>query len=395
MGLFSKPKKKGNLVAIFDIGSGSVGGALALIEKNKVPTILTSTRSLIKFQDELDFKIFLEDTIEALGKVADTLYHTKIGAPTEIVCTLSSPWYLSESRVIKIEKDKKFVFDKDFADDLVKKEIDKLKKDYDKKYSELEGKFNLIENQITSIKLNGYSIKDPMNKKVRRVEMNMVTSLSPDICVSRIRDVLSKTFHHIPIEFSSFVNSTHIALCDKYQKVDSYVFIDMGGEITDVNIFNHNILENSISFPFGYQTFYRFLKKKLKKDLSEVKSLFNLYFNDDLEEEEKEKMEKALKSISGSWTEAFHQSIESLGNPVMMLPNQIFIIANSDIVKWFSEIVSNEEYVRSVFVGSDYYINTLEGADFNNMCSVRNTTYDSFLIIETIAVSKKKTCLKI
>ena len=55
MSLFTKKNKDKNIL-IFDIGSGSVGGAYVKIpfEKNKLPVILKTTRTEIIFKNEMD-----------------------------------------------------------------------------------------------------------------------------------------------------------------------------------------------------------------------------------------------------------------------------------------------------------------------------------------------------
>ena len=64
MGLFSSKKEK--LVAIFDIGSGSVGGMLVSIPKDgkSLPTIIKSTRTDIVTRKELDYNLFLKDMMK-------------------------------------------------------------------------------------------------------------------------------------------------------------------------------------------------------------------------------------------------------------------------------------------------------------------------------------------
>ena len=65
--LFSSKKEK--LIAVFDIGSGSVGGSLVRIptDQKELPTIINSTRVEIVERDDVKFDRFLKDMILALG----------------------------------------------------------------------------------------------------------------------------------------------------------------------------------------------------------------------------------------------------------------------------------------------------------------------------------------
>ncbi len=176
--LFSSKKKK--LVAVFDIGSGSVGGALVEIpsDKNELPTIISSTRVEIVEREDLDFNLFLKDMILALGFAARNIYNSKKGAPDEIVCVLASPWYISETRLIKMSRDNSFTFTTKIVDELLAKELSSLDSLYKAKYGETESLPEVIENPVVGVSLNGYHISDPLGKKTRSIEMNMVISIS-------------------------------------------------------------------------------------------------------------------------------------------------------------------------------------------------------------------------
>ena len=124
--IFSSQKKE-RTVAIFDIGSGSVGGAIVKIPTSGKgsPLILKSVRTDIKSHKdkELNFNNFMNDMLFALSSSADSLYHLKGGAPDEIFCFVASPWYLSETRVIKMNREKPFIFSKHLASELIQRNI--------------------------------------------------------------------------------------------------------------------------------------------------------------------------------------------------------------------------------------------------------------------------------
>ena len=101
MGIFSKSKKKEELILVFDIGSSSVGGALFYMQKSGIPKIIFSIREMIALEEEFDFGRFLSLTMKTLGVVANKISMAGLGAPNKIFCVLSSPWYASQNRIIK------------------------------------------------------------------------------------------------------------------------------------------------------------------------------------------------------------------------------------------------------------------------------------------------------
>lgn len=391
MGLFTSSKKE-KLIAIFDIGSDSIGGALVEIplRENSLPVILKSVRTEIASRADFNISIFLKDMISNLGKTASLLYDKKAGAPEEIVCVLASPWYLSETRIIKVSKDKPFVFTKRLSDELIEKEILSLNESYKRKYGDLKSIPKIIEQHIMAISLNGYPTSSPFGKKCSFFEMNMVISLVPELCLDQINDVLSKTFHHIPVSFSSFTFATYIAVRDRYITPDSYLLLDISGEITDVGIVTKGILKSVLSFPFGKKTFFKYMCTKLDIELRDAKELFKLYSEGNLSLEFKEKVVPLFESIENSWGEAFTECINTLPR-TLILPGTIFLTADNDIKKWFTNALSKDKHLKSKASELKSNVITLDGPEFLNMCDVKGGgACDPFLMIEAIAIMRKK-----
>jgi hypothetical protein len=389
MGLFSSVKKV-HTVALFDIGSGSIGGALVHYSDDEkiMPTIINSFRTDIVFRQKLDFSEYLSDMIVALENTATGLYKSASGAPDEIVCVLASPWYLSETRLIKTSKATPFIFTKRLADGLLQKELELLSESYQRKYGNSGNKPELLEERILNVSLNGYPIDDPLGKKARSLELTMLISISPQLCLDRIRESLSKTFHHTPVSFSSFMLSSFMAVRDRYVSPDSYLLLDIGGEVTDVAIVSRGILKASLSFPFGKRSFFKYMTSKLDIELRDAQEIFNLYVTNTLSEKRKNALAPLFKSIEQLWCEAFRESISALPY-TLSLPGTVFLTADNDIQDWFASVLCNEEYIQSMLVERKCRVVTLSGPEFLNMCSVKNGKCDPFLMIEAIGVARR------
>jgi hypothetical protein len=382
--------KKEKVVAIFDIGSGSVGGAITRVptDGKGIPTIIKSARSEVVSREELDFKVFLDDMLNALSSTAKALYEGKVGAPDEIVCVLASPWYLSETRIVKMAREHSFQFTSKLADELLQKEITSLNSLYEKKYGSMKSAPEVIEHHVMGVSLNGYLVDEPLGKRSRSVEMHMVISLSPRQALDKIRKTLSNTFHHIPVSFSSFVMSSYMAVREKYVTPESYLLLDIGGEITDVAIITKGVLKASLSFPFGKRTFFKYMCTKLEIEQRDAEELFKLWSAGTLAEKKKKKVEPLFQSIENSWGEAFRACIGTLPH-TLTLPSTIFLTADADIRGWFVDVVRNEPFIQSMVADHKCTVITLEGPEFLTMCSVKDGTCDPFLMVEAIGVMRK------
>lgn len=390
MGFLFGTQKKERTIAIFDIGSGSVGGAIVRIpiDGKSVPVILKSARTDIKFHENFDFNLFMKDMISALNSTANTLYSKQAGAQDEIYCVLASPWYVSETRIIKMSQDKSFTFTKRLATELIQKEIVSLNESYKKKYGSLESTPEIIEQNTMSVSLNGYTVNDPLDNKCHFLEMNMVISLVPKLCLNEIRETLLKTFHHTSINFSSFTVATYLAVRDRYVIPDSYLLLDISGEITDVGIVTKGVLKSVLSFPFGKKTFFKFMCTKLDIELRDAKELFKLYSEGNLSAPFKKKVEPLFKSIENSWGEAFRECVSTLPR-ILILPNTIFLTADYDIKDWFATVLKNEENIQSLVSENKCNVITLDGPEFLNVCKVEEGSCDPFLMIEAISIMRK------
>ena len=258
-----------------------------------------------------------------------------------------------------------------------------------KKYSEVDNSFELMEHHIMDVSLNGYKVTTPIGMHSKSIEMNMIVSLSSKICLDKIRETLSKLFHHTPVSFSSFMLASYLAVRERYVSPDSYLLLDVGGEITEVGIVSKGILMSSLSFPFGKKTFYRYICTKLNISIRDAKELFNLFISGSLSEKRREAVLPLFNSIEKSWGEAFRQCVNTLPHS-LALPSTIFLTADDDIRKWFADTINKEEYSPTLITKYKSEVITLEGPEFLNMCNVSNGTCDPFLIIEAIAVARKQ-----
>lgn len=390
MGLFSSSKKE-KLVAVFDIGSGSVGGAIVKMSKNNngLPVIIKSVRTETPYRADIDINIFLKDIVSTLEVTANSLYNKKAGAPLDIFAIISSPLYLSETRIIKMSRDKPFVFTSRLANELIQKEILNLNESYKNKYGDFKSAPKMIEQYTMAVSLNGYAVSDPIGKKCTSLEMHMLVSLAPQICLEKIQETISKTFHHKNVIFSSFMLSSYLAIRDKYIDLDTYLLLDIRGEITDVGIITKGVLKAVLSFPFGKRTFFKYMCTKLDIELRDAKELFKLFNEDNLSVEFRQKVVPLFESIENSWGEAFNQCVSTLPH-TLVLPSMIFLTADNDIKKWFANALSNDKHIHPATPDNKSTVIMLDGPEFLSMCDVANGGIcDPFLMIEVISIMRK------
>ncbi|OIO29445.1 hypothetical protein COX93_02375 [Candidatus Nomurabacteria bacterium CG_4_10_14_0_2_um_filter_30_12] len=388
MRIFSRKKDEKELALVFDIRSSSVGGAFFEIQKQGIPKIILSIREPIIFENEVNIDRFLSLTIKSLEIVASKLCMMGIGKPIKIFCVLSSPWYASQTRVIKLEKNTPFLFTSKLVDDLIKKEINIFEEEHLKNFSNSNNKTRLIEFKNMKTLLNGYQTSNPFNKKTKKLEMVVFLSIGGDQILKKIEETIFRHFHSNDIRFSSFVMASFIVSRDMFLDQDSFLLVDIGGEITDISMIKKDILNDSISYPLGYNFMIRKIAENLNCTLGEAKSLISLYKDDHIEESAEKKFEPIMNKLKMEWLKGFQESLVNLSNDIS-IPATVFITVDQNLADFFSKIIKNEQFNQYTLSESEFKIIFLGIQTLHNITTFKeNVIRDPFIIIESIYINR-------
>jgi hypothetical protein len=395
--LFSSTPKKERLVAVFDIGSGSVGGAIVSLdkeEKESIPRIIASTRLNIesKSYPDTNFEAFAKEMLFTLEQTARDLFNFKKGAPEEIFCMLASPWYDSEIRNIKKSNLKKVGLNKNQIDLLTKEELIKLNREYNEKYKSDKDKRIVIEQYVSSFILDGQTKANPLGKKARNVEMDLVVSVSPKEIIKKIKEEIQKSFSVGKVDFMSFSSASYLAIRDNFViNKDTYFLVDISGQTTDITAIDRGFVKSFKSFSFGRKNIFRYLCNKLGIEAREAKNFFNLHNDNNLTNSLKNKIDPEISFLKTTWFKKFKQKIEEIKEEGVKTSKTFFITADDDVKKWFSKIIEESEKDETLL---DPYkgvnIIALDGSEFLRSYYPKNCRFDPFLAIATLALVKEK-----
>ena len=388
MEFFKGNKNKDELVLVFDIGSSSVGGALFRMQKSKIPKIVFSIREPIIFENKIDIGHFLLSTIKSLEIVTNKIYMAKMGAPSRIFCVLSSPWYVSQTRVIRLEKNTPFIFTSKLADSLIQKEVALFEEEQSVKYADIQSPVRLIEFKNIKIMLNGYETPDPLDQKTKELEMTVFISVSPEQILKKIEETVRKHFHFKDMKFSSFGLSSFAVVRDMHTDQENFLLIDIGGEVTDISMIKKNILRESVSFPLGPNFFIRGVASALHCSPSEAKSFISLIKDEHASFSVAKKLEPIINKLKTSWLQKFQESLANLSNDIS-IPATIYIAVDKDFENFFCQIIETEQFNQYTLTESKFKIIFLSTELFHGMAEFQeNIVRDPFLIIDSIYINR-------
>lgn len=342
MSIFEKENKK-KAIAVLEIASDSVGGIIFLQDKEGKPEIVSTVRIPINFLFDVDFEAFWRCSKDALIKVIKKMLKDYPRGPDTCLCVLLSPWFLSETKIISIQKKEPFRITKEFFKELLKEEDSNLKKKWNLNEKLSENAPVIIENEVMRTELNGYPVDSVFGKKARTVKAHIYASLGMKKIVKEVEKKVLENFGDIPLSFRTMPAVLFKVLRSVINTSDGFITVDIGGEITDIIVVKNDSLEEVASFPIGRNSLIKKISSKFNTFPKEASSLLRAYFNDHLSKENKLKMFEILKEAEIEWCDFFKKAVRQIskGNA---LPQDVFLIGDETFSGQLLKCTENENF---------------------------------------------------
>lgn len=403
MSLFSLSKKQNitHFSLIFDIGSSTVAGAIVVFPEHSDPCILYTKRIVMAYQQELNFSRFLDAMVATLSLVASDLekngyellktIDSHPNKARDVFCVFSSPWYISQTKIVTLHEEKPILISQHFIDELIKRSADQFKSsDKARDSLQIDNNAEPIEQRIIEIKLNGYETINPYGKYANKIELALYTSLISKDVKSRVSKIISDKFQEKLIEFHSFALSTFSAIRDSYPSIRDYLIFDFGGEVTDVSIVRSGILSQTVSVPFGSNVIVRKITYKLKSVPEETLSQIALYLKGELHDSKSEKLELVISELKIEWISLVAKLLKDLAVD-LPIPQTIFHTTSDDLNKLFVTFMNDQSFSESAMVNSPFQLISLQADNLKVFCSFSpQVTRDLFLGLEAAFFEKIK-----
>lgn len=387
MGIFSH-KKDGGVTAIFDIGSGSVGAALVESKNSEKPRILSSSREFLSLQQSFTFERFLSSMggafLKSAGHIKERDEHVD-----SVMCTLSAPWYISQTRSIIHEEKKPFTLTQKKIDQFVAEEVERVREEFANQYEDMvKGDVEVIEMTTTHIKLNGYETNTPLGKQVNKFECSLYISITSAKVLNVLRNNVRAVFGATPVSFNTFSLVSFSALRDIHTNLSNFMFIDISGEATDVTVVRNNTLVETLSSPFGKHFILRSIASGLDTTLEEALSSLALFQDKKMINDAGMKMQKILSGCRKEWEKAFVEQLSSLSAHTV-LPQHIFLVTDEPFTLWFEHVVKRGTYGNIPIIGGEFSVEALKTEVLAKFGSFDlDVPRDVFIILEALFVHK-------
>jgi hypothetical protein len=344
-------KNKPSLSFVFDIRDVSVSLAAARFETDKKPEIILCQNFELKHQDFQNHKEYLSSMLRTLDRailsVRKSLVKTgnreKIG---KYYFFIGSPWVVSQSKTIKIIKDKPFEISDSVLEKIIIGEEFSIEKDIEEETQKPNWK--VLEQRIIQSKLNGYKVDDIFGKKTSNLAIELFVSFIPYEIKDKLKSYMEERIgKNIKRHNNSCTLSSYSFFRDLYSNKNDFIYIDIGKLITDVYVVRDDIIFGVASMPFGEENIIQtsLSKTNLSRDI--FMSHISVGQDKKFELESHNNGEDLLKSGFDIWEDNLKNTLPKICTE-MNIPNNMFIITNSIIsdmlVKELSDKENNKQF---------------------------------------------------
>jgi len=204
--------------------------------------------------------------------------------------------------------------------------------------------------------------------------MSVYLSMAPAKVLDSIRGHVKKTIGCRDITFHSFGIMGVSTVRDMLPEQDTFVFVDITGEVSDISLVKDDILKKSISFPYGTNTLIRRITKSTGSVPGEAHSMLHLYLSGKLERNAQMRISGIIKKAQEEWAQEFIRALERVPEGTV-LPHSIFITTDNSVSKIFKEALEsnvpnilheNDDMFEVRYLGENMlnpFVSYEEGAD--------------------------------
>lgn len=388
MPLFSK--KKEEIIAVIDVASASIGGMLIKKILNADPEIISSVRVPVNFLMDVNFQAFWRCTQKSLSDVLNRLLKDYPKGPDKVLCVFSGIWVVSQTRIMKIKKEKPFEINKDLLDRIIEEEIKTFKRSIPRNMPNLEESAEILEYKIMKASLNGYATEDPFNKKAKRFDFYLYIGLIDKNVKGALQEIFLRNFGDVDIQFFSRPFVIFNVLKKIINTEDGFVFVDIGSETSDAALVRRNVLEEIVSFPRGRNFLLRRIASGLNTFINDAGSILNSYQEGRLAMNVLEKTKPIIDSAKKEWCDYLEKALKEISQEIP-LPRKVIAISEKGVLSYFLECIKSESFSKFTILAKPFDLEKISVDGLKNHFTFKRSVdadSDIFLMLEALFADK-------
>ncbi len=263
----------------------------------------------------------------------------KVAKIKKAMVVLSSDMYECYIKDLVIEKDQPFILTKDQFNKAIEKHAEVIN-------AEKAGKL-VLERDVTNVTINGYSLKNPFNKKVNKLAVSFYASFIEEKLIESIEQTIKKNIHISKITFKTHTLNKFNVIRNAFLNVANYISIDVAENYTDVFIVENNSLIYRKMFNSGYQNFIDEISEKCSMNPQIVESEIKMSTLGELKNTCKPEIEQGILDQKKKWLNLFISEI--VDKEGINIPSRIFLTTNKKVSDIFVQTLTDPEAKNLIF----------------------------------------------
>lgn len=382
MALFStQPRREASL--IFDVGSGSVGGALVSRGAGK-PLIIHSVRALIAFAEENRANRLFTAMQKALAQVLLSLVHEglrRASAPRprigEAFVFLSAPWVASRMKFLHLGSPTPVVINDDVFRALLEEQGT---------HSAAPKGGIIMEQKLIKAELNGYEVARPYGKTATDASFAIFMSFALPRVLSVVSESITRAIQPARVTFHSFI----LSACEEAQELfpnrSDFLIVDVSGEQTELAAVKRGAIVEILTFPFGRNHFLRKIGKG-GAPVAARETFLRLHLEGKGEGALYEKLRREMRAASEEWLTLFSKGLSALAEKTFV-PRAFIALADENIKPIIESAVRNADVEKRAAAVPFLEVIPFGAEELAPLLAAGSDKDDSFLSIEALFSQK-------
>ncbi len=348
-------------VALFDIGTGSVSGALVYMSHEDKPRIVATRTYTINLDDEVNHS--LGDIVREIAKgvdiVGSALVHSGLGAPVGIEAYISSSWTTSQTRTITLEKTKPFVVKESLVLDMLEREYRLFSEKERAIYQEVGDDIFRIDVEVTDTYANGYHVSELFGKSASQIALVTYMSVTSRSLVDVLNESFAKVFHRTSVRYRSYTLAQFAVGRVLYPSLDKSVYVSVRERETEIMLVSNTVMKKTVTFPVGSQVFIDAIAEQFSVRDIEAETYVTLYTDNHLAEEHLERMRGALSRASKTWLDLFQKTLIIEGEHAL-IPQKVLLFGPGVYVPIFTQVIRDDVFAQYRLTNSIFDVTSVD-----------------------------------
>jgi len=370
--------KRGNLIAIVDVGSGSVGLTYAMVRRGMPASVMAAERVVLS-PEERSKEATITKLAEGLDEAAKKIRQTKIPTANEVYCIVHAPWTRSRS----VSASSHFEKEKVITDSI----IGALAQQALGSETELD-RSNILEASVVRIELNGYPAGEPVGKSARDIALYALLSDCDADVRAGMQPSLQRTFAHLTPIFRSSTRALLTVLRERPRDGDDYLIVDVGSEATNLVVVRGGVVSAQRLVSEGMRSMLARIAPTGMQE--ETLNLVRMLESDECSSGACQTIQESMARAEPEMVRVFGEGMAASATS-KKLPNRLLLLAHPDMSVWLSRFFARIDFTQFTQTTQPFVIQTLSAKELENfVIAEKGVVLDTGLAISAALVNIEK-----